>query len=128
MKPLWLLLLVLTGCISPLPASPLTGIWRSIQAEVSLGKQGGSIEFGCARGTIGTVNLNARGEFRVAGTYTQLSPVEHIGEPPPVVQPVTYSGKVAANRLTFSLEFADGRKGGETSAVKDSSESVLRCA
>ena len=129
MKPLWplLLLVALVGCASPLPASPVTGDWRSNQAEMTLNPQGGTIEFGCASGTIGAVNLDAKGEFKVAGTFTQGSPVIRIDDPPPTPQPVTYTGSVAGNTLTFSFELHDGNKNSPITVVKDGNEILIRC-
>ncbi|MDX2005901.1 MAG: hypothetical protein SFU83_11535 [Meiothermus sp.] len=126
----WWVVLVLAGCGgSSLPASPLTGVWRSIEAELRLTEQGGTIVYGCANGTINQpVRPDARGEFRVTGTYTQGYPVEGPGVPPREVKPGVYSGKVVGDTLVFGFEFADGNKNGNITVVRDGRQNVLFCA
>lgn len=137
MKRWWLVAvfagLVLIGCtqsIISLPSTPLTGTWRSHSAEVTLSGQGGSIQFGCASGTINApVILNVQGEFSVDGSYTQGSGVAPPPEvPPPTPQPTVYSGKVSGETLTFSFQIKGGSTSGPITVVRDSPDQVIFCA
>jgi hypothetical protein len=137
MKQWWLLAMVagfaLVGCTqTPIsaPPTPLTGTWRSIAAEMTLTVQGGSIQFGCASGTINApVMLNAQGEFLVNGTYTQGSGVPPPPEsPPPTPQPTVYSGKVSGNTLTLNLQIQGGSPGSPFTLERDGTAQVIFCA
>ncbi len=133
----WLLVMVagfaLVGCTQiPIsaPPTPLTGTWRSIAAEMTLTVQGGSIQFGCASGTINApVLVNTQGEFRVDGTYTQGSGVPPPPQiPPPTPQPTVYSGKVSGNTLTLSLQIQGGALSSPITLERDGSAQVIYCA
>jgi hypothetical protein len=137
MKRWWMLAMVasfvLAGCTQTpisLPSTPLTGTWRSIAAEMTLTVQGGSIQFGCASGTINApVVVNAQGEFRVDGTYTQGSGVPPPPEsPPPMPQPTVYTGKVSGNMLTFNLQIQGGSLGSPITLERDGNAQVIFCA
>jgi hypothetical protein len=136
MKRFWLLVVTgfaVAGCTQiPIiaPSTPLTGTWRSIAAEMTLTVQGGSIQFGCASGTINApVMLNARGEFRVDGTYTQGSGVPPAPQiPPPTPQPTVYSGQVSGNTLTFTFQINGGSISSPFTLERDGSAHVIFCA
>jgi hypothetical protein len=136
MKRWWVLVMVaglaLAGCtqIPRLgPPTPLTGTWRSIAAEMTLTVQGGSIQFGCASGTISApVLVNTQGEFRVDGTYTQGSGVPPPpNSPPPAPQPTVYSGKVSGNTLTFSFQTQGGTLSSPITLERDGTSQVIYC-
>ena len=122
-------MLMLLGCNMVSSNPPLTGKWSSTLAELTLNEQGGSITFTCAVGTISQpVKPDSGGAFSVAGSYTRLSgakPPE--GTPPPTPQPSTYSGKVTADKLTFSGKLQDGTGIGPIEVIKDSPQQVLIC-
>jgi hypothetical protein len=121
--------LVLTAC-NMVPGTPVTGVWRSIAAEVTLTEQGGSIVFGCASGQFDApVILNARNEFRVSGTYTLGSPVPPPpGTPPPTPQPLVYTGTVVGDLLTFTGTLENGTSLGTVKVVRNGTENVVICA
>jgi hypothetical protein len=125
--------LALAGCTQisiSAPPTPLTGTWRSVAAEMTLNVQGGSIQFGCASGTINApVLVNTQGEFRVDGTYTQGSGVAPPPElPPPTPQPTVYSGKVSGNTLTLSFQTQGGTLSSPITLERDGSAQVIFCA
>lgn len=132
LKPISALLIglgaLLTGCLQP--SGPLTGTWRSHTAELTLTEQGGSIQFGCATGSISrAVLVNAQGEFSANGTYTQGSGVAPPPNfPPPTPQPTVYSGKLSGNTLSFSAQIQSGSSLGPITVVRDSSDQVFLCA
>ncbi len=121
--------LVLMAC-NMVAGTPVTGVWRSVAAEVTLTEQGGSIVFGCAFGRFDApVILNARNEFRVNGTYTTGSPVPPPPDvPPPTPQPVVYTGTVVGDLLTFTGALEDGTSLGTFKVVRNGTENVVICA
>lgn len=126
----WVLLVIglaLVAC----PQTPTTvvGTWRSLAAELTVTEQGGSIQFGCATGTIDApILLNAKGEFSVNGTYTQLSGVAPPpGSNPPTPQPTVYTGRVSGNNLSFTGRFQNGTKLNSITVVRDGSVQVVQC-
>lgn len=124
----WCLLgLILVAC-NATTGTPLTGVWRSMWAEVTLTEVGGNIIFGCAFGQFNAaVRPDTNGEFKVSGTFTLSSPVQPPG-PPPAPQPAVYTGKVTGNTLTFSGTLENGSLISPVTVVKDGTENVLICA
>ena len=114
------------------PQTPTTviGTWRSLAAELTVTEQGGSIQFGCATGTIDApIVMNAKGEFSVNGTYTQLSGVAPPpNSPPPTSQPTVYTGRVSGNNLSFTGRFQNGTNTGSITVVRDGPAHVIYCA
>ncbi len=127
----WALLVIglaLVAC--PQTPTSVVGTWRSLAAELTVTEQGGSIQFGCAAGTIDApIVLNARGEFSVDGTYTQLSGVAPPpGSNPPTPQPTVYSGRVSGNTLSLNGRFQNGTNLGSITLVLDGPAHVIQCA
>jgi hypothetical protein len=125
----WLLMGLAVSACNMVSGTPVTGVWRSIAAEVTLTEQGGNIIFGCASGRFDApAILNARNEFRVNGTYTLGSPVPPPHVPPPTPQPVVYTGTVVGDLLTFTGALENGTSLGTVKVVRNGTEHVVICA
>ena len=130
MKRAWCVFALVLAACNIIPGTPLIGVWRSINAEVTLSEQGGNIIFGCAFGTFDTpIRPDLNGNFQVNGTFTISSPVQPPPDvPPPTPQPAVYSGKITGNTLTFEGTLGNGSKLGAVTVVKDGTQNVVICA
>lgn len=122
MKRVVAIVLLGSGCAAAPPGSiPLSGDWGGAHIALHLSRDGGTLEYDCAHGTIGPIILRLDGSFTVQGTHTPEhgGPVRE-GEVLPSLS-ARYDGRVRGDRMTIrvvtSTEFALGpfglRRGAE---------------
>jgi hypothetical protein len=106
------LALAITGavvrCTLPGPSAsdgvPVLGAWGAAHAELTLTDTGGSIEYDCAHGGLGSpVRPDAAGRFAIDGVHVREhgGPVR-IGEIPDSL-PARYIGRVSGERMTLRV-------------------------
>ena len=106
---LFLLPTLLAACATPPPAShPVAGEWGGRHVRLSLGVNGGTLEYDCAAGTSGPLHLRLDGTFDAEGTHTP-------GRGGPDIQGqetqsfrVRYSGEVRGNTMSFEGRVENG--------------------
>lgn len=120
--------MLITGCAS-LPASerPLTGRWSGPHVTLTLGGNGGTLEYDCAHGTIGPLAVGPKGNFTAIGTHTP----EHGGpvradEVPPVLM-ARYSGKLSGDRLSLLGRVDNGMLLGPFDLRRGAEPMLTRC-
>lgn len=87
-------------------ASP--DVWGGMHVSMEMNAQGATLEFDCAHGTmLQPIKVNAKGEFRVQGTYTP----EHGGpiqrNNPPHDLPAVYKGTIQGDMMHLEIILAD---------------------
>lgn len=90
-------------------ASPTPDVWGGHHVRMKVTPQGAALEFDCAHGSVPEpININAKGEFTVRGTYTpeRGGPVSRDNPPPDL--PATYKGSIEGE--TMRLEIMLGEK------------------
>lgn len=94
------------GCGSNASAPELTSIWGGSSANLSLGPDGGTIEFGCGLGTIApSWTLISDGQFSATGQYFfEGGPVPIRGYPP---HPAAYTGTLRRQWFTLTVTVSD---------------------
>lgn len=97
--------LLALGCASPTSPDPI-GQWGSNDANLTLSRSGGTIEYGCGLGTIdSTWSVGTSGQFTATGMhYTEGGPVPIGGVPP---HPARYRGTLRDPWLTLSVTLTD---------------------
>ena len=93
------------GCASPTSPNP-TGQWGSNDANLTLSRSGGTIEYGCGLGTIdSTWSVGSSGRFTATGLhFPEGGPVPIGGIPP---HPARYLGTLRGRWLTLSVTLTD---------------------
>jgi hypothetical protein len=99
-------LLVLGACqAAPLPSGdPLTGAWGGQHVALELTREGGTLEYDCAAGTISEpVRPDASGHFSVHGMHRpEHGGPERVGEEAQLL-PAEYDGSVSGRRMILSV-------------------------
>lgn len=108
-----------------------TGGWGGEQIGMTVNKNGASLEFGCASGSIDQpIRTNAKGNFSVDGTLTRrmgVMPADPELLPKP--QDVTYSGNVKGNTMTLEITSkADGSSLGSYTLTYGQTPHIFYCA
>lgn len=95
-----------SGSSEPSPEPSVVGNWGGTEASLTLTRSGGDLSYICGAGTIdGNWTLGSDGRFAATGQhFFGGGPIPAGGRPP---HPVTYSGKVEADRLTLSVFLTD---------------------
>ena len=97
-------LVALGGCMTSVPAGPVTGSWGGKHVGLELDRSGGRLEYDCAAGTIDEPLIPARdGSFAVSGTHTPgTGGPDRVGYVPPSF-PARYSGTVGRARMMLRV-------------------------
>lgn len=108
-----------------------TGGWGGEQIGMTVNKNGASLEFGCASGSIDqAIRTDAKGNFSVDGTLTRrmgVMPADPELLPKP--QDVTYSGNVKGNTMTLEITSkADGSSLGSYTLNYGQEPHIFYCA
>lgn len=108
-----------------------TGGWGGEQIGMTVNKDGASLEFGCASGSIAQpIRTDAKGNFSVEGTLTRrlgVMPADPALLPKP--QDVTYSGQVKGNTMTLEITSkADGSSLGSYTLAYGQDPHIFYCA
>jgi hypothetical protein len=124
-------LIVLGACQAapPLADEPLTGSWGGQHVALELVREGGTLEYDCAAGTIDEpVRPDSMGRFAVQGTHTQgHGGPERVGEEAPVL-PAEYEGRVSGSRMTLSVRVApSGQELGPFMIERGATPVIMRC-
>ncbi len=98
-------LLLFAACGNPTGPDAI-GQWGGPDANLSLTRSGGTVEYGCGTGTIDSSwTLSTAGEWNATGQhFTGGGPVPIGGHPP---HPAQYAGTVDGSRLTFTVTLTD---------------------
>lgn len=107
-----------------------TGGWGGEQIGMTVNKNGASLEFGCASGSITQpIRTDAKGHFSVEGTLTQsmgVMPADPDLLPKP--QDVTYSGQVKGNTMTLDITSkVDGSSLGSYTLIYGQTPKIFYC-
>jgi hypothetical protein len=89
---------------SPAEGTLVLGRWGGVHVALTLTDSGGTIEYDCAHGGLGTpVRLDRAGRFDVAGVHVREhgGPVR-VGEVPDSL-PARYAGDVTGDRMTLRV-------------------------
>ena len=124
-------LIVLSACqVAPAtPGEPLTGSWGGRHVALELGRDGGTLEYDCAAGTIDEpVRPDSLGRFSVSGTHTPgHGGPERVGEEVPVL-PANYEGRITGSRITLSVRvLPSGLDLGPFTLRRDEAPVITRC-
>jgi hypothetical protein len=85
------------------------GKWGGAEIRVTVKQSVTDIEFSCADGSIPRrLTMDKDGAFRIAGTYTGRSHGPIRLNSPPKAESVNYVGKIKGNRMSLTLDFANG--------------------
>jgi hypothetical protein len=84
------------------------GAWGGLDMGMQIGPHFTSIEFDCARGSIGQpIPLDKQGHFEVPGSYIQEhGGPERIGVPPDI-HPARYTGQVQGKMMSITVTLTD---------------------
>jgi hypothetical protein len=124
-------LAVLSACQAAPPPSdePMTGYWGGQHVALELSREGGTLEYDCAAGTIDEpVRPDSMGRFAVHGTHTQgRGGPERLGEEAPVLS-ADYEGRVSGSRMTLSVRVApSGQELGPFTIERGATPVIMRC-
>jgi len=118
--------LLALGCASPTSPDPI-GQWGSNDANLTLSRSGGTIEYGCGLGTIdSTWSVGTSGRFTATGMhFTEGGPVPIGGVPP---HPARYLGTLQGRWLTLSVALTDlNQTLGPYSLERGKTGSLVKC-
>lgn len=105
------------------------GLWGGEHISLQVTKDGGTIEYDCAHGTIpGGISVDRRGRFVVAGTHVEErgGPVSALGSPNSYL--VQFSGTVSGKRMKVAVKRSDTKKLIGTFTLFDGQEaSLVKC-
>jgi hypothetical protein len=80
------------------------GVWGGQHVRLSVGEEGASLEFDCARGQIDApFETDAEGRFDLPGTYTRQGPGPIRVGKPPTSRPARFAGRVEGARMTLTV-------------------------
>jgi len=110
------------------PAFGATGtVWGGQHVELEVTPEGAMLEFDCASGSISKpVQLDAKGNFKVSGSFTRErpGPVMRDGPPPAAA---TYSGSIQGGSMKMTITGGEGESLGEYVLVQGKSGRVMKC-
>ena len=121
-----LFLLLVLGCAGPTSPDP-TGAWGGQDANLTLSRAGGTIEYGCGLGTIdSTWSVSSAGRFEATGEhFTEGGPLPIGGVPP---HPARYRGTMRGRWLTLSVSLTDlGQTLGPYTLERGRRTSLAKC-
>ena len=103
------LLLLAAGCATaPPPPALLAGDWGGQHIGLRLTATGGRLEYDCAHGTIGPLDVKPGGRFTAEGTHTpERGGPSLVSEVLPSYR-IRYSGTVSGNRMTLRGDIETG--------------------
>lgn len=129
MRAAGLALLAIAGCTS-VAVSPgsLMGEWGGAHVGLTLGPEGGNLEYDCAAGSMSGPLLPAGdGRFTVEGTHTPaIGGPEIVGQVRPNYR-VRYSGTVRGDRMTLQGRVENGVLLGPFTLRRGAEPTILRC-
>jgi len=102
------------------------GVWGGRGARLEVTAEGGEVEFDCAHGAMGPLELDDEGRFEVEGTHTLEGPgpVRLPGPPP---EPALYTGELDGDELTLSVELESGAVAGPYALTRGQAGRLLKC-
>jgi hypothetical protein len=78
-------------------------VWGGEHIEIEFTKDGGTVEFDCATGTITKpLTVDAHGKFRAGGTFTRERPGPTMRDGNPALV-ATYSGSIVADTMHLHI-------------------------
>jgi hypothetical protein len=125
------LVVMATNTYSPLlvqSAGESATVWGGEHIEMEVTKEGATLEFDCAAGTI-TVPLavDAQGKFRVSGTFTGERPGPTMRDGNPAVS-ATYSGSIIGDTMHLTIVAGpDKQSMGAYVLVRGKPGRVMKC-
>jgi hypothetical protein len=124
-------LIVLSGCQAALPSSgePLAGSWGGEHVALELSREGGTLEYDCAAGSIDeAVRPDSSGRFSVRGTHTPgHGGPERVGEEARAL-PAEYEGFVRGRRISLSVRVPASRlELGPFTLDRGAAPVIMRC-
>ncbi len=104
-----------------------SGVWGGDHVRMTVGADGASIEYDCARGTIdGVLELDGEGRFDWKGTHVREGPGPiRVGKPPPS-RPARYTGNVSGEEMSLTLALTDTSQQIGTYKLTRGSEGFIR--
>ena len=119
-----------SGVASPLgnPADETGIVWGGQHIEMELTKDGGTLNFDCATGTITKpLEVDAQGKFRVSGTFTRERPGPTMRDGNPAVV-ATYSGSIDGTTMHLHIvSGSDKEVVGDYVLVRGQPGRVMKC-
>jgi hypothetical protein len=102
------------------------GVWGGRGARLEVTAEGAEVEFDCAHGAMGPLELDDEGRFEVEGTYTLEGPrpVRPLG---PASEPAIYTGGLEGDDLTLEVERESGAVVGPYELSRGQAGRVLKC-
>ena len=117
------------GGASTAPSLVAAGVWGGDHVAMTVTGTTTHLELDCAHGDIpGALEVDARGQFDVAGTFVREhgGPIRQ-GEVPDS-HPATYSGSVASNTMVLTIRLSDSNETlGPFTLERHSSGRVVKC-
>lgn len=103
-------------------------IWGGQHVELEFTKDGGTLEFDCATGTITKpLAVDAHGKFRVSGTFTRERPGPTMRDGNPAAS-ATYSGSVEGDTMHLTVVAGQNKESmGEYVLVRGQPGHVMKC-
>jgi len=103
-------------------------VWGGEHIQLKLTKDGGTVQFDCATGTITKpLTVNAQGNFRANGTYTRENPGPITGEGNPAAN-ATYSGSIVGGAMRLHIVAGANKEVvGDFGLVRGESGRVVKC-
>ena len=118
----------LSACASVPPAGgPLVGEFGGQHVGLTLGADGGTLDYDCAAGVIGPVVVHSGGRFEAEGRHTPgTGGPERVGEVRPSYR-ARYQGTVRGDRMVLQARVENGVLLGPFTLVRGAEPMLLRC-
>ena len=104
------------------------GTWGGSHAELTVSREGATLELDCAHGAVGEpITVGRDGRFRVSGTFAaeRGGPVREGGEPE--ARPAVYSGRLEGETLTLVITLDGGEEAGTFQLTRGRSGRIRKC-
>jgi|SRR5664279_4908034 len=124
-----------SGMASDLYSSPVVQsadesvtVWGGQHIEMQLTKNGATLEFDCATGTITKpLAVDGRGKFRTSGTFTRERPGPTMRDGNPAVA-ATYSGSIDSDTMHLTITAGPNKESvGDYVLVRGNPGRVMKC-
>ena len=117
------------ACAAAHPYGPaLTGEWGGRGINLTLTADGGTIDYGCAQGTLtGAVHPNDNGEFTATGTHEAFTPGPQNADAKPAKVGAQYVGSVSGSTMILQVQPAGADRMTSYTLTQGRRAKLIRC-
>ena len=102
------------------------GSWGGVHARLVVTAEGASVEFDCAHGSMGPLEVDDEAGVAAVGTYTRERPGP-VTPPGPSAEPAMYRGSLDGDELIFQVELDGGTIFGPFEVFLGRSARIFKC-